>query len=102
MTNMHFPFGNEAELIDKILADYRYRAVVNHRGQWYYETKLAWQGRLVHCRLGTPDLRHLPEDLYSAIWCGYYDPNEPDSMLDDAIHPNIFACIKHTHMAAAA
>ena len=101
MTDMHFPFGNEAELIGRILGNYRYRPVVNHRGQWYYQAKLPWQGRLVQCRLGLVGLSRLPDDLYSETWCGYYDLDEPDCMLDDAVHPNIFACIKHNHLAEA-
>ncbi|MHC1791721.1 hypothetical protein [Solidesulfovibrio sp.] len=102
MTNMHFPFGSEADLIGKLLANYGYRAVVNHRDQWYYQTKMVWRGRLVHCRLGRVGLSRLPDDLYSETWCGYYDASEPDSMLYDEVHPNIFACIKRNHMEDAA
>ena len=102
MTTMQFPFGDQAECIEKLLAAYRYRPVVNHRGQWYYETRLAWRGRLVLCRLGVADLSRLPADLYSEVWCGYYDAAEPDAMLDDAVHANIFAFVKNVHMAEAA
>ena len=102
MTNMDFPFGNEAALIDRILADYGYRPVVNHRGQWYYQTTLRWHNRLVHCRLGRVGLDRLPDDRISPTWCGYYDVHEPDSMLDDAVHPTLFACLAHNHKADAA
>lgn len=94
MTNMHFPFGDEAACIHTLLTGCRYRAVVNHRGQHFYQGPGTWQGRPVICRLGVPGLRRLPQTLFEEIWCGYYDVNEPDSMLFDETHANVFACVK--------
>jgi len=76
--------------------------VTNHRGQSFYRRKMVWQGRLVTCRMGRIGLCGLPGDLYEEVWCGYYDANEPDCMLDDAVHPNVFAFIKKHHLRQAA
>ncbi|WP_428560467.1 MAG: hypothetical protein ACP59X_16650 [Solidesulfovibrio sp. DCME] len=101
MTNMFFPFGDQAACIQRLLAGLRYQARVNHRGQHYYQGRSLWRGRPVICRLGAGDLSRLPGDVYEEIWCGYYDPVEPDSMLFDETHANIFACLKNTLSTAA-
>ncbi|EFL51506.1 hypothetical protein DesfrDRAFT_1667 [Solidesulfovibrio fructosivorans JJ]] len=93
MTGMGYSLDEGARLIGVLLADCRFEAKVNHRGQYFYEARSWQRGRPVLCRLGVADLSRLPHSLFEEIWCGYYDANEPDSMLDDALHPNIFACL---------
>ncbi|EHJ48006.1 hypothetical protein DFW101_2000 [Solidesulfovibrio carbinoliphilus subsp. oakridgensis] len=97
MTNMRFPFGDESHVIASLLSGHRYRAVANRRGQCYYQGRTFWRGMPVHCRLGAVGLARLPGDLYEAVWAGYYDLREPDSMLFDEIHANIFAFLKRHH-----
>lgn len=98
MTNMRFPFGDESRVIAGLLSGYRYRAVANRRGQCYYQGTILWKGAPVHCRLGVGDLSRLPDDLYEEVWSGYYDAREPDSMLFDETHANVFAFIKRHHL----
>ncbi|MEA5088355.1 hypothetical protein [Solidesulfovibrio sp.] len=101
MTDMRFPFGDEAACIDALLAGYRFRPMSNHRGQLFYQGRRTWKGQPVICRLGVGDLSHLPRSLYEEIWIGYYDAAEPDSMLDDETHANILACVKKAFLTDA-
>ncbi|MGE4536161.1 MAG: hypothetical protein AB7D37_03690 [Desulfovibrio sp.] len=93
MTGMGFSCDEGARLINALLAEYRFEARVNHRGQYFYQARAWWRGRPVLCRLAVPDLSRLPDSLFTEIWCGYYDANEPESMLDDAVYPHLFACL---------
>lgn len=94
MTDMRFPFGDEAACIRTLLAGYGLRPVADHKGRHCYQGRAVWQGRPVICRIGAGDLSRLPRSLYEEAWSGYYDAAEPDSMLYDETHANILACVK--------